>query len=80
MLDIVQKRISTIIAFSKGHWENSHDAHGDKRNPKDFERWRELAKIGIQTDRYLIIEQATVDKIYEGRGNLEDIDENAPTV
>lgn len=31
--DIPNKKISTLLAFSQGHWENPADAHGDKRNP-----------------------------------------------
>ena len=53
---------------------------GDKRNPEDFERWRKLAEVGKNTDREVIPEQATIDTITEGRGDLEDIDENAPTL
>jgi hypothetical protein len=53
---------------------------GDKRNPEDFERWRKLAEVGKNTDREVIPEQATIDTITEGRGDLEDIDEDAPTL
>lgn len=45
--DIPHKKITTLLAFSKGHWENPQQAHGNKRNPADFARWRDLAKIGI---------------------------------
>lgn len=71
VLDIDEKQITTFIAFSQGHWENAEKAHGDKRT--DLDRWRELSKIGIQTNRYLISEQATIDVISEGRGDLPDI-------
>ncbi|KAL3423052.1 hypothetical protein PVAG01_04799 [Phlyctema vagabunda] len=43
--DITNKKITTLLGFSQGHWENPEEAHGDKRNPKDLERWRGLAKI-----------------------------------
>jgi len=47
-----------------GHWENPEEAHGDKRNPKDLERWRGLAKIGTQMEKHILPEQATLNKIY----------------
>lgn len=31
--DIPNKKISTLLAFSQGHWEYPEEAHGDKRNP-----------------------------------------------
>ena len=37
-LDIEQKRITTFMAFSKGHWEQPEDAHGDKRDPEALAR------------------------------------------
>jgi hypothetical protein len=96
--DIPNKRISTLLAFSKGiiislvpflipllmiiffsgHWEQPTAAHGNKRNAADFERWRELAKIGIQTDRYLLSEQANILEVFRGKGNLEAIGEDWP--
>jgi hypothetical protein len=39
-----------MLGFSQGHWEKAEEAHGDKRNPKDLERWRKLADIGKQTE------------------------------
>ncbi|EGZ23138.1 hypothetical protein PHYSODRAFT_324383 [Phytophthora sojae] len=33
-----KQMITTMCAFSKGHWEHSEEAHGDKRNPGDFAR------------------------------------------
>ncbi|KAJ9122770.1 hypothetical protein QFC24_004200 [Naganishia onofrii] len=80
IVDLTQKRITTYMAFSRGHWDYPEKAHGDKRNPEDFERWRKLAEVGKNTDREVIPEQATIDTITEGRGDLEDIDENAPTL
>ncbi|GAM40364.1 hypothetical protein TCE0_038r12661 [Talaromyces pinophilus] len=38
VFDIVNKKITTLLAFSRGHWERNQEAKGDKRNPKDFER------------------------------------------
>lgn len=44
-------------------------------------RWRELAKIGNQTtDKHILPEQATIDKIYDGPGNLKPVDLAAPTL
>ncbi|KAJ9117014.1 hypothetical protein QFC22_004672 [Naganishia vaughanmartiniae] len=80
IVDLTKKRITTYMAFSRGHWDYPKEAHGDKRNPEDFERWRKLAEVGKNTDREIIPEQATLDEIFEGRGDLEDIDETAPTI
>ena len=49
MYDIPNKKISTLLAFSQGHWEHAEEAPGDKRDAKTFERWRGLAKIGKQS-------------------------------
>ena len=104
--DIVRKRITTLIAFSKGmgippppfalffvcasgqsdnadeagHWENAEAAHGDKRNPADLERWRGLARIGIQTDRHMLAEQADIVDVFRGQGDLEPIELSWPTL
>ncbi|RAL02058.1 phenol acid carboxylase [Aspergillus ibericus CBS 121593] len=72
--DIPRKRITTLLGFSKGHWERSEAAHGDKRNPEDLARWRELARIGCQTDRVLLSEQADVLEDFWGPGELEPIE------
>lgn len=37
-LDIEQKRITTFMSFSKGHWERAEEAHGDKRDPEALKR------------------------------------------
>ncbi|KAF2142240.1 uncharacterized protein K452DRAFT_271087 [Aplosporella prunicola CBS 121167] len=72
--DIPQSRITTLIAFSKaGHWTNPIAAHGDKRNEADFARWRDLAKIGTQTDRVMLAEQADIIERFYGKGELEPI-------
>ncbi|TRM65630.1 Calycin-like protein [Schizophyllum amplum] len=78
--DILRKRITTLIAFSQGHWEHAVEAHGDKRNPEDFERWRGLAKIGCQTDRHMLSEQADIVETFKGAGNLKPIDPTWPTI
>lgn len=78
--DIPQARITTMLNFSKGHWEYPEKAHGDKRNPEDFQRWRELAKVGGATERKILNDQATILKSFRGAGDLEDIDLNAPTL
>ncbi|KAI0808147.1 phenol acid carboxylase [Fomes fomentarius] len=72
--DIPNKKLSTLIGFSKGHWECAKDAHGDKRNPQDFARWRGLAKLGIQTDRKMLNEQADILEVLHGKGVLEPIE------
>jgi hypothetical protein len=78
--DIPNRKISTLLAFSKGHWDHAHEAHGDKRVPADLERWRGLAHIGIQTDRKLLIEQADVLEDFKGPGNLKPINMSWPTI
>ena len=78
--DIKEKKITTMLNFSKGHWEEAEKAHGDKRNPEDFQRWRDLAKIGIQTDRHILNDQAKIKESFKGAGKLQDIDLNAPTL
>lgn len=78
--DIRLQQITTLIAFSKGHWENPEKAHGDKRNPEDFERWRGLAKIGTQADRFMLAEKATILEVFRGKGNLVPIEPDAITL
>jgi hypothetical protein len=78
--DIPNKKISTLLAFSQGHWEHPQEAHGDKRNPADFERWRGLAKIGKQTDRFMLNEQADILEAFKGKGDLVPIDAEAETL
>ena len=80
VLDIPNKKISTLLAFSQGHWEHSTEAHGDKRNPEDLKRWRGLAKIGIQTDRFMLNEQADILEFSKGKGRLEPITGNEETL
>lgn len=63
-----------------GHWEYPKEAHGDKRNKEDFERWRKLAEIGKQTERHMLSEQATVSEMFKGPGDLEKIDPSWATM
>jgi hypothetical protein len=78
--DIPQGKITTLLGFSKGHWERSEEAKGDKRNKADLERWRELAKVGDQRERVLLSEQADIVEDFRGRGELEGIDANWETM
>lgn len=77
--DVYWSRITTFMAFSKGHWMEPEQAHGYKKD--QLEQWRGLSEIGNQArDRYILPEQATINEIYEGKGDLEDIDMSWPTV
>jgi hypothetical protein len=78
--DIPNKEISTLLAFSQGHWEHPQEAHGDKRNAADFDRWRGLAAIGKQTDRFMLNEQANILEAFKGKGDLVPIDPKAETL
>ncbi|KAI9835850.1 MAG: hypothetical protein M1819_001748 [Sarea resinae] len=78
--DIPNKRITTMLGFSKGHWGYPVEAHGNKRNPADLERWRGLAKIGIQTERHVLNEQALIVESFRGQGDLEQIEHDWPTI
>jgi hypothetical protein len=78
--DIPNNKISTLLAFSQGHWEHPQEAHGDKRNPADFQRWRGLAAIGKQTDRFMLNEQADILEAFKGKGDLVPIDPEAETL
>ena len=80
MYDIKEGKISTLLAFSKGHWECPEEAHGDKRDPATFERWRGLAKMGNQAERFMLTEQATLLETFKGKGNLEPIEKDAVTL
>jgi len=69
-----------MLICSPGHWAHPREAHGDKRNTKDFERWRKLAEEGKQTDRYMLSEQADVSEMFKGQGDLEPIDPSWATM
>jgi phenolic acid decarboxylase len=71
--DIKQQTVTTLLAFSKGHWESPAEAHGDKRNEKDFERWRKMADVGKQTDRLMLSEKASIVERFNGKGELVPI-------
>lgn len=58
----------------------SEEAHGDKRNPEDFDRWRGLAKIGNQAERFMLSEQAHILEVFKGKGDLEPIALDAVTL
>lgn len=100
-LDQEEKRVTTAMFFSYGHWNKPEEAHGYKRDKLD--QWRELAMIKPEpTNKVPLPEQATIDKVrngaqparlaailadrllvlqvYEGRGELEDIEMDWPTV
>ncbi|KAK4548876.1 hypothetical protein LTR36_008649 [Oleoguttula mirabilis] len=78
--DISKQTITTLLGFSKGHWEEAEKAHGDKRNADDLQRWRGLAKIGTQAERKLLSEQASIVEKFKGSGDLKPIDESWPTM
>ncbi|GMF71018.1 phenol acid carboxylase [Aspergillus flavus] len=80
VFDISRKHITTLIAFSKGHWEKNTTARGDKRNPEDLARMRSLAQIGTQVDRILLSEQAEILEDFRGPGNLKPIQMDWPTL
>ncbi|KAL4947612.1 phenol acid carboxylase [Aspergillus filifer] len=73
VFDILSKKVTTLIAFSKGHWERPEEARGDKRIQEDLERFRGLSKIGSQVDRVMLSEQADVVGDFWGAGELEGI-------
>ncbi|KAJ8119036.1 hypothetical protein OPT61_g102 [Boeremia exigua] len=77
--DIPNKKISTLIAFSEGHWKNAEAAHGDKRHKENLERWRKLADVGNQTSRFMLSEQADILEVFRGKGDLVPISEDDPT-
>lgn len=78
--DIKNQTITTLLGFSKGHWDNPEKAHGDKRNKEDFERWRGLAKIGNQAERFMLSEQAHILETFKGKGDLVPISPEDPTL
>jgi hypothetical protein len=66
---------------SSSSGEKAEEAHGDKRNPSDFDRWRGLAKIGGPKERHTIMEQATLEVIEDGRPDyIKDIEDDAETL
>ncbi|OBW64613.1 MAG: putative polyamine transporter [Aureobasidium pullulans] len=77
--DIKNSKITTLIAFSKGHWENAEQARGDKRDEEVFGRWRGLAKQGSQVERFMLSEQADILESFKGKGDLVPVEEGAET-
>lgn len=76
--DMKEKKITTLIAFSEGHWKEAKKALGDKRNEDDLKRWRTLAEMGRQTSRFMLSEQASIVEIFKGKGKLEPISQADP--
>ena len=76
--DIKEQRMTTLIAFSEGHWKHAEEARGDKRNPEDFKRWRGLADVGNQTSRFMLCEQASILQTFKGKGDLLPISQDDP--
>jgi len=77
--DITNKRITTLISFSEGHWKQPKVAHGDKRHKENLEKWRKLADVGNQASRFMLSEQANIVESFKGAGDLKPISENDPT-
>jgi len=78
--DIKERKVSTLLGFSKGHWECPEEAHGDKRDGGAFERWRGLARMGNQAERFMLTEQASIVEVFKGKGNLVPIEADAVTL
>jgi hypothetical protein len=47
---------------------------------EDFKRWRGLSKIGKQTDRFLLNEQADILECFRGKGDLMPISGDEETI
>ena len=61
-LDQEEKRVTTAMFFSYGHWNEAEKAHGYKRDKLD--QWRQLATIKPEpVNRVPLPEQATIDKV-----------------
>lgn len=76
--DIPNKKMTTLISFSEGHWKRAKEALGDKRKKEDLERWRKLAEVGTQTSRFMLSEQAEIIEVFKGKGKLIPIKESDP--
>ena len=70
--------MTTMIAFSEGHWTRAKEALGDKMKKEDLDRWRGLAGVGNQTSRFMLSEQAQVVETFKGKGELVPIKESDP--
>ncbi|KAJ5022935.1 Calycin-like protein [Bipolaris maydis] len=78
-IDLEEKKIWTFAAFSKGHHENREML----RHPKmtHLDSWRELAKIGIQTDRHCVPHEGVITQVLEGPGSdLPVIEDSWPVL
>ncbi|OJJ82487.1 uncharacterized protein ASPGLDRAFT_130517 [Aspergillus glaucus CBS 516.65] len=80
VFDIPRGLITTLLGFSRGHWEGDGVAKGDKREGKDLERWRGLAGVGRQSERVMLSERASVVEDFWGAGELEGIEMDWPTM
>jgi hypothetical protein len=79
VVNLPAKTVNGFIAFSAGHWTRNTEAHGDKRNLEDLERWRELSKVGNSTtDRHPKPVKAKILKIFDGPGDLLPVSEDMP--
>jgi phenolic acid decarboxylase len=78
VMDLREGKVTTLIAFSQGHWSRPKEALGDKRNPEDLQRWRGLAEMGNQTARYMLSEQGQIVERFKGKGKLEPINDSDP--
>ena len=68
--DITNRRVTTLISFSEGHWKHAEMAHGDKRQKEDLERWRKLADVGNQVSRFMLSEQADIVEVFKASSTL----------
>lgn len=79
VVDLSKRHLFAFCVFSRGHIQYPDEAKGNKR--EDIDQWRELAKVGNdQTDSEVFSEDAKIDDIYEGRGDLDDIEDAWPTL
>ena len=78
--DITNAKVTTVLAFSEGHWTEPEEAHGDKRDPETFAKWRKLADIGNQASRFMLSEQADIKETFKGKGDLVPIEKDAVTL
>lgn len=75
----VQGRMTRSMEY--WHWEiKKKKAYDNKRNPYDFARWKDWAKIGNQAEQFMISEQAKILEVFKGKGSLEPIEDDAVTL
>jgi len=64
VLDLDEKRITTFMSFSHGHWARNDEAKGYKRDEGKLDKWRELSVDKPHAwERTQLPEQATIDKV-----------------